>query len=151
MENALFYGTLTPPKGIIYVAPIVIAALLAVLVWVFIGVVGSFKNTGIAIKDGEIAITSFLYGRRIPIENVYVDEVRAVDFNSNSDCRVSWRMNGIRLPGFLSGWMKLKNGKKALVFVTDKNNVLMVPTKDFVLLFSMKNSAEFIDKIKEAR
>jgi hypothetical protein len=155
MENTLFYSSITPPKGIAYVTSfaviIFIVILLPIVIGLFIGVTHTLKNTSIAVRGHEIVVKSFLYGRHIPMESVMADEIRVVNLDRDSEYQVSWRTNGIRLPGFLSGWVRLKSGKKALAFITDKNNVLMVPTKDFVLLFSLENSAEFIEKIKEAR
>lgn len=39
--------------------------------------------------------------------------------------------------------------KGYLSFITDKENVLFIPTKDFIVLFSMEKSNEFISKLKQ--
>jgi hypothetical protein len=52
------------------------------------------------------------------------------------------------LPQFKSGWFRLKDRERALVFITDKDSVVLIPTKDYLLLFSMDNIDEFINKIK---
>jgi hypothetical protein len=44
--------------------------------------------------------------------------------------------------------MRLKNKKIALVFITDKSNIVLIPTKEYLLLFSMDNINEFVEKIK---
>jgi len=79
---------------------------------------------------------------------VIVNEIKTVNLNENREYHISLRKNGIGLPKFLSGWMKLSNGNKALVYLTDRNNVLVIPTKDYVLMFSMEKGNEFIEKIK---
>jgi len=106
------------------------------------------KNTSISIKDNEVVINSFLYGRKIPIENIMINEIKTINLNKDEEYDISVRTNGTSLPNYKSGWMKLKNGKKALVYLTNKNRVLLMPTKDFVILFSMEKTDEFINKIK---
>jgi hypothetical protein len=34
------------------------------------------------------------------------------------------------------GWMKLNNGNKAWVYVTDKTNVALIPTNEYDILIS---------------
>ena len=77
-----------------------------------------------------------------------VDGIKGISLDENTDYNLSFRTNGTALPQFKSGWFRLKNREKALVFVTDKNNVVLIPTKDYLLLFSMNNIDEFINKIK---
>jgi hypothetical protein len=123
-------------------------ALSIFIVWLMIGVMNAPKNTNISIKGDEVIINSFMYGRKIPIENILIDEIAAVNLNENKELDISYRTNGINIPNFHSGWMKLKNKQKALAFITDKESVLYLPTKDFIILFSMKNTSEFISKLK---
>jgi hypothetical protein len=113
-----------------------------------VGIVYAMQHSSISLKDGNVVIRSFLYGRTIPIAAILTDEAGAININQNTDYAISMRTNGIGLPGFRSGWMKLKNGKKALVFLTDKENVLLLPTKDFVVLFSTAKAHEFVDKMR---
>jgi hypothetical protein len=94
------------------------------------------------------AVIKQVYCKKIPIENIYVDNIRAVNLNLDKEYNVSMRTNGIGLPNFLSGWARLNNGNKALVYLTDRNNVLLMPTKDYILMFSMEDTNDFIEKIK---
>ena len=105
------------------------------------------KNTSISINEKDIVIKSFLYGRKISINDVLLNEFRTINLKQNNEFNARIRTNGIGLPNFLSGWTRLNNGQKALVFLTNRENVLLMPTKDFILLFSMENSEEFITKL----
>jgi hypothetical protein len=152
MGNILFLETITQPKGNVYVFPVIVIIfifiVMLVITWLMVGTIFSSKNTSISIKDGEVVINSFLYGRKIPIENILVNEIQAINLNQNEEYNISVRTNGTSMPNFKSGWMRLKNGKKALVFLTNVENALLMPTKDFVLLFSMERTNEFINKLK---
>ena len=145
MENVIFIDTITQPKSILSLIPILIIML--VLLGLFIGIIFAIKNTSISINEKDIVIKSFLYGRKISINDVLLNEVQSINLKQNDEYNVILRTNGIGLPNFLSGWMRLKNGKKALVFLTNRENVLLMPTKDFIVLFSMEKTEEIITKL----
>jgi hypothetical protein len=77
-----------------------------------------------------------------------VNEIQRINLN-DSEYNIRIRTNGISLPYFKSGWMRLRNQEKALVYITNTENVLLMPTKDFVVLFSMEKIDEFKNKLKE--
>jgi len=152
MDNTIFFETMIQPKGFLNFLPIIIfIVIIMVLIGLIIGFIFSMKHTSISIKNNDVIIKSFLYGRTIPISDILIDEIRTINLNQNNDYNVSIRTNGIGLPNLLLGWMKLKNGKKALIYLTDKENVLLLPTKDFTVLFSMQGTDEFIKKINEIK
>jgi len=155
MENITFFEVIPQPKGNVYAFPIImiifIFITMLVVTWLMIGIIITTKNTSISIKNGEVVINSFLYGRKIPIENVLINEIKTINLNQDEEYGISVRTNGIGLPNYKSGWMRLKNGKRALVYLTNKEKVLLMPTKDFVILFSMEKTEEFISKIKEIK
>jgi hypothetical protein len=47
-----------------------------------------------------------------------------------ADYRPKWRYQWFSLPGFASGWFKLQNKEKALVFLTDRSRVVYIPTSE---------------------
>jgi integrase len=145
MENIIFYETITQPKGFLSFLPILI--LLLILSGLFVGIIFSIKYSSISIKDNEIIIKTLFYGRKIPVSDILKNEIKKINLFENKEYNISLRINGIGLPNFYSGWMKLNNGKKALVCLTNKENVLLIPTNDYVVLFSMENSEKFINII----
>ena len=145
MGNVIFFETMTQPKNLLGLLPVFIVFL--IILGLLIGIIFSIKNTSITIKDNEIIVRSFIYGRKISLDDVLVNEIQAINLKQNTEYNISIRTNGIGLPNFYSGWMRLNNGKRALVFLTNRENVLMIPTKDFVVLFSMERAEEFINSI----
>jgi len=148
MENIVFFETIAQPKGFWFLVPVFILLGISVLL---VGIIFSMKNTSISIKDNEIIIKSFLYGRKIPIDEVLFDEIKTVNLNESKEYNVAVRTNGIYLPNFLSGWTRLKNGKKALAYLTNREKVLFMPTQNFIVLFSMEKTDEFVSKLNEKR
>ena len=153
MDNIVYFNTLIQPKeGIGFISILMIGIMLIVIIPLIIltfGIINSMKNTTISLSESDLIIKSMFYGRKIPLENIIVDGVKKINLEENAEYDISFRTNGISIPRFKSGWMRLKNGEKALTFITDKNNVVLIPTKDYLLLFSMDNIDEFINKIKE--
>jgi hypothetical protein len=80
-----------------------------------------------------------------------LNEIQTINLNKNNGYKISHKMNGTSLPNFHLGWMKLKNDNKALFFITNKENVVLIPTKDFVILFSMEKTEDFIHIINKIR
>ena len=155
MDNVLYINSLVEPKGGVFSMPVILLLVVfhsfVILMFVLsFGLISSLKNSTLSLTDGELRIKSALYGRKIPIENIHINEVRAINLNEDTDYGISLRTNGTRLPNVSIGWMKLKNGQKALAFITDKTNVVLIPTKEFVVMFSMNNIDEFIRTIQTA-
>jgi hypothetical protein len=152
MENIIFFETMAQPKGFLNYLPIIIfIVLILALISLIIGFLFSMKHTSISIKNDEVIIKTFLYGRKIPVNDILINEIRVINLKQNDEYNISIRTNGIGLPNFHLGWMRLKNKEKALVFLTTRENVLLMPTKNFIVLFSMEKTEEFISKIKGIR
>jgi hypothetical protein len=155
MENITFFEVIPQPKGNIFAFPIIMIIFVFIVMlfitWLMVGTIFTTKNTSISIKDGEVIINSFLYGRKITIENILINEIKTINLNQDKEYSISVKTNGISLPNYKFGWMRLKNGKKALVYLTNEEKVLLMPTKDFIILFSMEKTEEFINKIKEIK
>lgn len=154
MDKVIYFNTMTEPNGGVYSAPVIIliivlAAMVLLIVGMIFGVINSIKNTTIALTEKELIIKTTFYGRKIPIENIFVNEIRAINLNVETDYAISRRTNGMSLPNMNVGWMRLKNGMKSLALITDKESVVLIPTKDFVVLFSMNNIDEFIAGIRK--
>lgn len=86
-----------------------------------------FTRASLCIEADEIVLDVPLYGRTISREEVLSAGVRELNLLDDSDHAPVIRTNGIGLPGFLVGWVKLRNGTKALTALTDKTAVVYLP------------------------
>lgn len=104
------------------------------------------------VTQDALRIRGDLYGRTIARNRLDLDRSRAVDLNSEPDLRLSIRTNGIGLSGYKSGWFRLKNGEKALVFVTDSTRVAYIPTLDgYSVLVSVVEPGGLLAALRRAR
>src|SRR5688572_23248786 len=69
-----------------------------------------------------------LYGRLIPIEQLRAASASRVDFSATPELTPARRTMGTGLPGYRAGWFRLKNGERALVYLTDDRRAVYVPT-----------------------
>lgn len=124
------------------------AALIAVFVWFGI----SARRTRFEVTGAGLRIHAAMYGRTIPGSVLEVDRARHVDMRQEPELRLALRTNGIGLPGYGAGWFRLKNGAKALAFLTDQRSVVYLPTREgYSLLLSVAEPEAFLDAIQRLR
>ncbi|MCC6862179.1 MAG: hypothetical protein IT158_26635 [Bryobacterales bacterium] len=109
----------------------------------------SSRRVSFEVSPEELKIRGGLYGRTVQREELVMDRARPVDLQTEREYGLSWRTNGIGLPGYKAGWFKLRNGEKALVFVTDAHRVAYIPTRrNYSLLLSVASPPQFLDALK---
>ena len=118
---------------------------------VFMGFLGySTKNIKFEINSEGLKIRGAVYGRFIEKTSLIKEEARLIDLNTVEKYQPGRKMNGTSLPGYNEGWFRLKNGEKALLFVTDRKKVIYIPTKEnYSLMFSSSKPEEFLVSINE--
>ena len=110
----------------------------------------SSRHVQFELSSAELQIRGDLYGRRIPITSLVTTRALILDISPMSPYQPSGRTNGIGLPGYRSGWFKLRNGDKALLFVTDPHSVVYLPTVDgYSLLMSVKEPERFLQSLRQ--
>jgi hypothetical protein len=114
--------------------------------------IGSFgyqaKKATFSITDRSLVIKPGIYSRTIPKEDVFIDGVRIINLRNESNYQPQWRLNGAGLIGYLAGWFSLKNGERALLFVTDRSSVVYIPTKKhYSVLLSVKEADLMLEQL----
>jgi len=136
--------------------PVLSTDIIIYVVSVFVIILGIFifilmlssKNYSLEVNDQHITIKSLFYNSNLLISDIDIKKIAKINLN-NSDIKIHIRLNGIGLPGLLIGWFSSSEGKLKL-YVTDKNEVLYLPTKqNYTILFSTKNADEIINTIKK--
>lgn len=78
-------------------------------------------------RDGLEIATTF-YRRRFALAGLDLQAARVVDLGERPEYRPMLRTNGLSIPGFRSGWYRLRNGNRALVATADGQRLLWIPT-----------------------
>lgn len=141
---------IAPASSIPYIFLAVIGLILVLLLALFVYTGYSMKNGRFEVTDQGLAIKTGAYGRFIPKEIIVRENVRTLNLNTFDEYKPRWRTNGIGLPGYSEGWFKLKNGEKALLFVTDSSKVVYIPTtKGYSIILSPQNPEQLAYTVKE--
>jgi len=126
----------------------VFVVLLSVLGLLFKTVYASQRTT-VELKDNRLAFHGDLYGKPIPLDSIRVREARIVSFDSEPSLAPTSRRLGTGLPGYLSGWFRLGNGEKVLVFVTTRHRVVYLPTaRGYSVVLSLQQPEAFLDNLR---
>ena len=126
-------------------------ALLLPVLLILLYLVLAPKLVRFEVSPEGLHIRGELYGRRIPAGELMLDQARAVDLRTDTARRLARRTNGVGLPGYRSGWFRLANGEKALVFVTDQSRVVYLPTRQgYAVLLSVERPEEFLNRLRLA-
>ncbi len=144
-------------SGIIFLvarAPIIVFGFVTLVLFGIIILLGSFayasRHVKFEVSPEGLVIRGDLYGRRLPAGALLTEEARAVDLTVSPNYRPVWRTNGAGLPGYGSGWFQLGNGDKALIFVTDKQRVVYLPTREgYAVLLSVAEPERFLAALKQ--
>jgi len=119
-----------------------------VLIFAYFGY--SSRNTKFVITDEGLKIQGALYGRTIAKNSLVMRDVRILNLFEDERHRPKIRTNGVGLPGYLEGWFRLKNKEKALLFLTDREQIVYIPTKDsYSILLSVTNPELFLQKVNK--
>ncbi len=85
----------------------------------------------------------------ILLSDLRLDEARVVNLDQERSLQPVVRTGGTGAPTLKAGWFILRNREKAFLLVTKPEKVLYLPTRDFVVLASLKNPVEFLEKLNE--
>lgn len=135
------------PGPLIFAAALSLLMLALIALFVYIGY--SSRNTRFEVSEQGLRIKGGLYGRFIPREEIDSQNIQVLNLNASTVYKPARKTNGSTLPGYSEGWFKLKNGEKALLFVTDRSSVVYIPTsQNYSVILSVSNPDEFRESTK---
>jgi Bacterial PH domain len=107
------------------------------------------QSSTFEIRSDGLRLRGDLWGRFIPKAELRADLARRVDLTQEEGLRPKWRRIGTALPGYQSGWFRLRNGDKALLYLTDRTRAVYVPTTaGYVLLLSPADPDGFLSTLR---
>ena len=138
----------TKPLWFIAVICVLIAAVLFALAFTAY----ASQHSRVELDANQIRLVGDFWGREIPFDSLKVAEARVMDLGKKDEHAPRWRTFGTGLPGYASGWFKLRNGEKALVYLSRRTNVAYIPTTEgYSLLLSVDNPQALIETLQRHR
>ena len=110
----------------------------------------SSQKASFELSSAGLRLRGDLYGRLIPAASLLAKEAKIINLSNETEYQPVSRTFGTGLPGYSAGWFRLRNRNKALIYVTDYNQVIYVPTtKNYVVLLSVSQPTAFLEKLKQ--
>ena len=101
------------------------------------------------IRPDGLQLSGDLYGRLVPRAQIRVDQARRVNLTHEDGLRPRRRRVGTALPGYQAGWFRLRNGEKALLYLTDRRRAVYIPTTaGYSLLLSPADPDGFLTRLR---
>jgi len=123
-------------------APLVLLAVLAIVLWP--------RPLQVEVTSNELKIRGSIYGRTLARADLVLDAARGVDLSREPSLLPVRRSNGIGLANYQVGWFRLKDGERALCFLTRKDSVLYLPTRQkFALLLSLSAPEQLLEALRK--
>jgi hypothetical protein len=108
----------------------------------------SARNATFEVSPEGLRLRGDWYGRLIPAEQLVRGMARRVDLEVTPDLAPRWRTLGTGLPGYRAGWFRLRNGERALLYLTDRSKAVYVPTTEgYGVLVSPSEPDKFVAAI----
>ena len=133
------------PLWLLLPVAIILIGVTALLV---ITLVGSRKATFEVSPDG-LRLRGDLYGRFFPMSDLKASDAVRVDWSAQPGLVPAMRTLGTGLPGYQAGWFRLENGDRALLYLTDRQRAVFVPTtRGHGLLLSPSDPDGFVAALR---
>jgi hypothetical protein len=89
------------------------------------------------------------YGRLIPARELRLDAARAVNLRTDPSLAPIVRTKGTAIGGYQAGWFRLRDGERALLYVTDQTHVAYIPTTSgYAVLVSVSDPDAFLASLR---
>jgi hypothetical protein len=137
-----------PSRGLwVFFAIMLVVLLLGVSV--LIATVRGAQTSRFELSDAGLRLRGDFYGRMIPADALRGGAARIVDLSNSSELQPRLRTMGTAFPGYRAGWFRLRNGEKALVYLTQTNQTVYVPTrKGYSVLLTPQQPERFLERLR---
>jgi hypothetical protein len=103
------------------------------------------------LSTAGLRLVGDVYGRFIPAAQLRAADARRVDLEREPALAPRRRKLGTGLPGYQAGWFELENGEKALLYLTDRQRAVYVPTSNgYGVLLSPSEPDAFLEALRGA-
>jgi hypothetical protein len=110
------------------------------------------RNARFEVSPAGLRLRGDFYGRLIPPSELRLDEARAVNLDSEPSLAPRIRLVGTAISGYRAGWFRLRNGERALLYVTDTRRIAYLPTvKGYAILLSVADPDALLASLRRMK
>jgi len=149
MSDTFFIIPASSKIGLVMLPVLLIMVVVFSLIAFFFGrSFHSARHATFQVNDSRLVIDGE-YSRSIPLRDLDLGHARVLSLDQAGELRPDSRTNGVGLPGYRAGWFQLRNGQKALLYVTATNEVIYLPTNEgYSLLLSVIHPDAFLESLR---
>ena len=107
---------------------VILAGLLAFTLALWVVLDRAMLRHRLQLSPQRLEVKSSFYSQSLALSELKLDEARVVDLEERAEFKPRIKTNGYALPGFKSGYFRLKNGHKAFVAIAGERRALWLPT-----------------------
>jgi hypothetical protein len=127
----------------------VVLAILAIVFVLLAYTAYASRHSRIELGNGQLSLVGDFWARSIPIQSIELERAAVVDLGQETEYAPRVRTFGTGLPGYGSGWFRLRNGEKALLYLTNRQSVVYLPTTlGYSLLLSAERPQELLTRLR---
>jgi hypothetical protein len=134
---------------LISLIPLLVLVLVVGILWASIN---SARTATFELSSDGLRLRGDWYGRFIPADHLVRGMAKRVDWALTPELTPGRRTMGTGLPGYQAGWFRLRNGDRALLYLTDRSKVVYVPTTEgYAVLLSPSEPDKFLAALTAGR
>lgn len=116
---------------------------------VLLATVRGASGSRFEVSDTGLRLRGDMYGRMIPADSLRGGAARIVDLATSPELQPRWRTMGTAFPGYRAGWFRLRNGEKALLYITETSRTVYVPTRNgYSVLLTPQQPERFLERLR---
>lgn len=147
MDTSIFQ--IAPAGSRPFVLLIPVAVLLVIAACALVVTMAGSRHSRFEVSEFGLRLRGDLYGRTITWSQLDAASARRVDFGTEPGLSPARRTLGTGMPGYRSGWFRLRNGDRALLYLTDPSRAVYVPTRaNYSVLLSPDDPEAFLRSLK---
>ncbi len=109
----------------------------------------ALRRHRLTLDESGIEVATTFYRQRLALSDLKLADARVVDLDEHTGFRTLLKTNGVGLPGFHSGWFRLRDWHKAFVATSDGRRVVWIPTtRGFGLLLQPRQPQMLLERLR---
>jgi hypothetical protein len=130
---------------VIGLVPLVVLVSVCVVLWA--SITGA-QTASFEVSTEGLRLRGDWYGRLIPANQLVPGAARRVDFAQSHELLPGRKTTGTSISGYQAGWFRLRNGDRALLYLTDRQKAVYVPTTEgYGVLLSPSEPEQFLSAL----
>lgn len=127
----------------------IICLILFIILLALTYTVYSARYSYIELNRNSLKLVGDFWGRNIQLQELEMSGARIVNLTQDTLYAPVRRTFGTGLPGYASGWFRLRNGEKALLYLTQREKVVYLKSiKGYSLLLSLEEPEKFLSLLQ---